>query len=90
MIGLELILRLPEAYSLKDKRQVLRSIKDRTPKKFGVSIAEVAEQDTVNLAVIGLAKVGISYQSTRQSLLDLMEWLETHYPVDCLEYVFYE
>ena len=55
---LRLELRLPESHSLKEKRSVLRSVKARVRQKFNVSIAEVAENDLWQRAVLGLAVVG--------------------------------
>jgi uncharacterized protein YlxP (DUF503 family) len=46
------------SHSLKDKRMVLRRIKDLVRQKFNVSIAEVAENDVWQRAVLGLAVVG--------------------------------
>jgi uncharacterized protein YlxP (DUF503 family) len=46
-----------EAHSLKEKRMVLSSIKDRTRRKFNVAIAEVGDQDAWQQAVIGFAVV---------------------------------
>ena len=43
--------------SLKDKRQVLRSLKDRLRGKFNLSIAEVDGQDLWQRAVLGMACV---------------------------------
>ena len=48
---------IPHAQSLKDKRMVLRSIKDRL-KKFNVAVAEVEHQETWQRAGLGI--VGIS------------------------------
>jgi len=48
---------LPESQSLKDKRQVLLSLKDRLRGKFNLSIAEVDGQDLWQKAVLGLACV---------------------------------
>jgi uncharacterized protein YlxP (DUF503 family) len=44
--------------SLKDKRRVVRSVKDRLHREHMVSVAEVASHDVLNLAVMGLACVG--------------------------------
>ena len=46
------------SHSLKDKRMVLRRIKDLVRQKFNVSIAEVAENDMWQRAVLGVAVVG--------------------------------
>jgi uncharacterized protein YlxP (DUF503 family) len=48
---------IPESQSLKDKRQVLLSLKDRLREKFNLSVAEVGEQDLWQKAVLGLACV---------------------------------
>jgi len=44
--------------SLKDKRRVVQSVKDRLHREHMVSIAEVAAHDTLNRAVLALACVG--------------------------------
>ena len=46
------------SHSLKEKRMVLRRVKDLVRQKFNVSIAEVAENDVWQRAVLGLAVVG--------------------------------
>ena len=48
---------IPESQSLKDKRQVLLSLKDRLREKFNLSVAEVDGQDLWQRAVLGLACV---------------------------------
>lgn len=48
---------IPESQSLKDKRQVLHSLKDRLRGKFNLSIAEVDGQDLWQKAVLGMACV---------------------------------
>jgi len=46
------------ARSLKDKRSVVKSIKDRVGHKFNASIAEVGAQDVYQTAVLAVAVVG--------------------------------
>jgi uncharacterized protein YlxP (DUF503 family) len=48
---------IPDGHSLKDKRQVLLSLKDRLRGKFNVSVAEVGDQDLWQKAVLGIACV---------------------------------
>lgn len=50
-------LHIPNGHSLKAKRQVLLSLKDRLRDKFNVSVAEVGDQDLWQKAVIGIACV---------------------------------
>jgi uncharacterized protein YlxP (DUF503 family) len=46
-----------DAQSLKEKRMVLRSIKDRLMNKFNVSVAEIGAQDKWQIAELGVAAV---------------------------------
>ncbi|HET6675931.1 MAG TPA: DUF503 domain-containing protein [Nitrospiraceae bacterium] len=48
---------IPEGHSLKGKRQVLQSLKNRLREKFNVSVAEVGEQDLWQKSILGLACV---------------------------------
>lgn len=50
-------LHIPASASLKDKRQVVRSVLAKVRNQFEVAAAEVADQDVQNLAVLGLAYV---------------------------------
>ncbi|HOE27881.1 MAG: DUF503 domain-containing protein [Candidatus Aureabacteria bacterium] len=54
---LEMQLSMPGNRSLKDKRQVLKSVKDRVRAAFNVSIAEVAEQERWCAAHLAAATV---------------------------------
>ena len=47
----------PEANSLKEKRQILRSIKDKVRAKFNASIAEVDNNDDWHRGTIGVSVV---------------------------------
>ena len=51
----EIHLALQDARTLKDKRRILSSLKDRVRNKFNVSVAEVDHQDMTQSAVIGAA-----------------------------------
>lgn len=48
---------IPDGHSLKDKRQVLLSLKDRLRDRFNVSVAEVGDQELWQKAVLGIACV---------------------------------
>jgi len=57
---LTLELRIEQAHSLKEKRHVVKSLKDRLRHKFNVSVAEIDDQDLHNSAVIAAAVVSSS------------------------------
>jgi uncharacterized protein YlxP (DUF503 family) len=54
---MRLVLEIPGARSLKDKRQVVRSFKERVKSRIGVSIAEVDHHDKLQRATFGVAVV---------------------------------
>ena len=54
---LTLDLRIVDSRSLKDRRQVVRSLKDRLRKRFNVSVAETDFQNRIGSAEISVATV---------------------------------
>jgi uncharacterized protein YlxP (DUF503 family) len=65
---LTLHLHIEHAHSLKDKRQVVRSLKDHLRKRFNVSVAELDFQDNWQLSLIGVVTVSSSEPFARQIL----------------------
>jgi uncharacterized protein YlxP (DUF503 family) len=70
--SLTLELHIEAAQSLKDKRQVVRSLKDRLRASFNVSVAELDPSDIWNRATIGV----VSISSSRDYLDGLMKNVE--------------
>lgn len=54
---MRIALDVPGARSLKEKRQVVRSFKERVRARVGVSIAEIDHQDKLQRATFGVAVV---------------------------------
>jgi len=52
---LQVELAIDEPTSLKDKRRVVNSVKDRLHRDHQVSVAEVGAQENMRLAVLGIA-----------------------------------
>jgi len=67
---------IPHAMSLKDKRQVCRSLLDKTRQKFNVSAAEVGTQDMRQTLTIGVSLVSGEYAHARQSMDAVIRYLE--------------
>jgi len=67
---------IPHATSLKDKRQVCRSLIDKTRKRFNVSIAEVDSQDVHQTLTIGIAVVSGEASHAEQSLDTIIRFME--------------
>jgi uncharacterized protein YlxP (DUF503 family) len=84
--SLKVRLLLRQARSLKDKRQVVQSIKDRLRNGFNVSVAEVEEQDNRQLAVLGVALVGGEAYPVRTTLQKIVEALRSHPVAELLDH----
>lgn len=69
---LTLELRIEQAHSLKEKRHVVKSLKDRLRHKFNVSVAEIDDQELHNSAVVAAATVS----SSRDFALKLLQAVE--------------
>ena len=50
-------LQIPQSQSLKDKRQVIRSLTARLRRTFNVAVAEVGDQNLWQLATLGIVAV---------------------------------
>ncbi len=55
---LQVHLLIPGSRSLKDRRQAVRSLKERLRARFDVACAEVGDLETWNRAALGVAAVG--------------------------------
>ena len=55
---LQFTLEIPYAESLKDKRNVIKALKDRLRRSFNVSIAEIDDLDDCKVATLGAVVAG--------------------------------
>ncbi len=62
-------LHAPWVHSLKEKRMIVKSIVAKLQNKFHVSAAEIDEQDTHQIAVIGVAAI-VPHNAMADSMMD--------------------
>jgi uncharacterized protein len=67
---------LPENFSLKGKRQVLKSIALRARQRFNISISEVRDQDLWQKAVIGICAIGTDQQFVNSVMDRVVNFIE--------------
>ena len=65
---LTLELHIADAQSLKDKRQVLRSLKDRLRAHFNVAVAELDFEDTWQRSVVGVVTLSNEEHHVQEAL----------------------
>jgi uncharacterized protein len=77
VIGLcRLELLLHGNFSLKGKRQVVKSVVERARQRFNISIAEVEDQDLWQKAVLGIGTVSNDRQRVNSILDQVVDFIE--------------
>jgi len=75
---LQFTLEIPYSVSLKDKRSVVKSLKDRLRRSYNVSISEIEDLDEHTFATLGAVVAGSDsshVNSTMDHLVnDLQDW----------------
>ena len=79
-------LHLPTSRSLKDKRRVVKSIKDRIAHHHNVSIAEVGALDEHRRSIIGMAMVSNDSRYVEGALSKLVDFVRTVPQVSLIDY----
>ena len=70
---LTLELHIPDAQSLKDKRQVLRSLKDKLRRQFNVAVAELDNQDVWQRSVVGVVTLSNEEKHVNEVLQKVLD-----------------
>jgi uncharacterized protein len=69
----------PENHSLKDKRQALKKIVEKTRARFNISIMEVDQTNLWQRASIGFSVVGVKQNHVSAALDNVCEYIESLY-----------
>ena len=83
---LQLEVAIPDAFSLKDKRRVIKSIKDRIAHHHNVSIAEVGALDEHRRSILGLAMVSNDGRYVEGALSKLVDFIRGVPQVSLIDY----
>ena len=83
---LQLELSIGDAMSLKDKRRVVKSLKDRIAHGHNVSIAEVGALDLHRTAILGIAMVANERGYVEGALSKLVDFVRMVPQVDLVDY----
>ena len=73
-------LRLAASESLKDKRQVVKSVIERVKRRYNVSISEVEMHDDLRTAILGVSCVSQSEAQCRQALDKVADYIYNSRP----------
>lgn len=86
VMSAEVQLYLPESRSLKDKRQVLNSLKGRICSRFEVAVAEVDHQELRQRGSLGLAAVSNAVRHGEEVLNEVIRFIEQDLRVQVLDF----
>ena len=84
-ISARLTFYIAHSTSLKDKRQVCRSLIDKTRQRFNASVAEVDTQDIHQTLTIGVAVVSGDITHAQRSLDEIIRFMEEHADAELTE-----
>lgn len=73
---------IPSSHSLKDKRKVVKSLKDKIHNKFNVSVAEVDLQDYHQTAYLGIAQVSNESTFLTSALAKVVEFVKKNREIE--------
>jgi len=73
---LQFTLEIPHAQSLKDKRRVVKSMKDRLRRSFNISLSEVDDLDNCSVATLGVVMAGSDIPYLNSALDNLINTLQ--------------
>ncbi|WP_307811645.1 MULTISPECIES: DUF503 domain-containing protein [Ktedonobacter] len=76
----QITLHLPGCHSLKEKRQIVKSVVTRVRNQFSVAIAEVEELDRWQITKIGISYVSNDAQHAREVLDHARRYIEETRP----------
>jgi len=86
VVSCELRLFLRQSRSLKDKRQVISSLKSRIHNRFEVAVAEVEHMDTWQRSTLGIAAVSTEYHHATEVIASVVRFVEQELRVELLDY----
>ncbi|MCX8109716.1 MAG: DUF503 domain-containing protein [Syntrophorhabdaceae bacterium] len=70
---------LPDSQSLKDKRQAVKKIIEKTRAKFNISIAEFSQNNLWQRAKIGFSVVGVNKDHIDMAIDNVYNYIESLY-----------
>jgi uncharacterized protein YlxP (DUF503 family) len=83
---LQLEIGIPDAMSLKDKRRVVKSLKDRIAHSHNVSVAEVGALDEHRRSIIGIAMVSNDARYVESQLSKLVDFVRLNPQASLMDY----
>jgi uncharacterized protein YlxP (DUF503 family) len=87
MIGvLEVEMRIPGVSSLKGKRMVVKSIKDRIRNRFNVSVSELSHLSSKQSCLLGIAHLSTAKSFTNSVLSEVLNFIQSCRQIELVDF----
>jgi len=83
---LQIIIRIPNSNSLKEKRMVLRSLKDKLRNKYNISLAEIGDHDKWQKSLLAIAKVDKERTMVDRAFCNIVDFIKDFHGIDLVDY----
>lgn len=83
---LEVTFHIPDAQSLKDRRKVVLSVKDRIRQRFNVSLAETDGQNSWQICSLAIAMVANQRAAVERELNRVLDLIESSPSIEMTEH----
>jgi len=77
---------IAHAQSLKEKRMVIKRLKDKVRSKFNVSVSELGGQDKWQVAMMGFAMIGPDHRYIDSTLQNLLSYIDAYHAAEIVDH----
>lgn len=82
----KIVLYLPDASSLKEKRQILKSLKDRLRNRFNLAVSEIDDSELWQRATLGIVCVTNERRSGQAYLDQVIDFFQAEPEIKIVDY----
>ena len=83
---MEVKFKIEASFSLKDKRMIVKSLKDKLKARFNVSVAETGEHDKWQIGVLGMAFASDTEGGARKEAQNALDFLNETFDIEVFDH----
>lgn len=86
IVHCEAELRFPASRSLKDKRNLLNSLKDKLQNKYNISVAEIDFCDFCKKSLLGLVSINRDFVHLEKVINNIVDYIDNFNGIQLVDY----
>ncbi len=83
----ELELKLPYTNSLKEKRNILKSMLEKIKRRYNVSVIESDAQDNINRSRLSFVLISLYQNNAVSQMQEILQFIEENYEVEVIDII---